>query len=165
MQIRELKREELLIIRCLAHEIWPITFAEILSPPQIEYMLNWMYSEEKLTEQFDNGHHFFGGFINGEAVGFMGIEPHFPSAHSIKIHKLYVQPTLHGHGYGKAFIEQAKKEALKNECTSLILNVNRFNNAVQFYQYLGFTIIKEENIDIGDGYLMEDYVMEYRREY
>jgi GNAT superfamily N-acetyltransferase len=69
---------------------------------------------------------------------------------------------LHGHGYGKAFIERAKMEALKNECTSLILNVNRFNKAVQFYQYLEFTIIKEENIDIGDGYLMEDYVMEQK---
>jgi hypothetical protein len=42
------------------------------------------------------------------------------------------------------------------------LNVNRFNKAVQFYQYLEFTIIKEENIDIGDGYLMEDYVMEQK---
>ena len=56
--------------------------------------------------------------------------------------------------------QQAKKEALKNECTSLILNVNRFNNAVQFYQHLGFRIVKEENIDIGNGYLMEDYVMD-----
>ena len=162
MQIRELKREELPIITRLAHEIWPIAFAEILSPPQIEYMLNWMYSQEKFTEQFDNGHYFFGGFINDKAVGFMGIEPHFPTAHSLKIHKLYVLPTLHGHGYGKAFIEQAKTEATKNECTSLVLNVNRFNKAVQFYQHLGYTIIKEENIDIGDGYLMEDHVMELK---
>jgi GNAT superfamily N-acetyltransferase len=162
MQIRELQREELPTITDLAHEIWPIAFAEILSPPQIDYMLNWMYSQEKLTEQFDNGHHFFGGFINDKAVGFMGIEPHFPTAHSLKIHKLYVLPTLQGQGYGKSFIEQAKTEAMKNECTSLVLNVNRFNKAVQFYQYLEFTIIKEENIDIGDGYLMEDYVMEQK---
>jgi GNAT superfamily N-acetyltransferase len=162
MQIRELQREELLIITDLAHEIWPIAFAEILAPPQIDYMLNWMYSEDKLVEQFDNGHHFFGGFFNGDAVGFMGIEPHFPSAHSIKIHKLYVLPTLQGQGYGKSFIEQAKMEALKKECTSLILNVNRFNKAVQFYKHLGFSIVKEEDIDIGNGYLMEDYVMEQK---
>ena len=162
MEIRELQREELPIITRLAHEIWPITFARILSPQQITYMLNWMYSQEKLTEQFDKGHQFYGGFIDEVAVGFMGIEPHFPTTHSLKIHKLYVQPTLHGQGYGKAFIEVAKKEAIKNKFTSLILNVNRFNNAVQFYQHLGFRIIKEENIDIGNGYLMEDYVMEMK---
>ena len=39
------------------------------------------------------------------------------------------------------------------------LNVNRQNNAVDFYKRLGFTILKEVDIPIGKGYFMNDYVM------
>jgi hypothetical protein len=38
--------------------------------------------------------------------------------------------------------------------------VNRFNTALGFYKRIGFSIVTEENIDIGQGYWMEDYVME-----
>jgi ribosomal protein S18 acetylase RimI-like enzyme len=41
----------------------------------------------------------------------------------------------------------------------LELNVNRYNKARQFYEKLGFTVIKEEDIDIGEGFFMNDYVM------
>jgi ribosomal protein S18 acetylase RimI-like enzyme len=44
--------------------------------------------------------------------------------------------------------------------TSLLLNVNRNNPTKGFYEKLGFTVIKEEDIDIGNGYFMNDYVME-----
>jgi len=44
--------------------------------------------------------------------------------------------------------------------SSLQLNVNRNNNAKVFYEKIGFAVIKEEDIDIGNGYLMNDYVME-----
>ena len=47
-----------------------------------------------------------------------------------------------------------------NNIIALTLNVNRFNKAIDFYLKNGFKIIKEENIEIGNGFLMEDYVME-----
>jgi hypothetical protein len=41
----------------------------------------------------------------------------------------------------------------------VFLNVNKYNKAKFFYEKLGFTITKEEVIDIGNDYVMDDYVM------
>ena len=56
--------------------------------------------------------------------------------------------------------EKFRKFALENNSASVILNVNRFNKALSFYERMGFKVIDEVNIEIGNGYLMEDYVME-----
>jgi ribosomal protein S18 acetylase RimI-like enzyme len=42
---------------------------------------------------------------------------------------------------------------------NLLLNVNRENPALGFYKKKGFEVIKTEDIDIGNGYFMNDYVM------
>jgi ribosomal protein S18 acetylase RimI-like enzyme len=68
-------------------------------------------------------------------------------------------PETQGKGIGKKVIEKIEKLALENHSTALSLNVNRFNSALNFYKKTGFEIINEVNIDIGKGYLMEDYVM------
>jgi ribosomal protein S18 acetylase RimI-like enzyme len=72
---------------------------------------------------------------------------------------LYVIPESQGLGVGKQLIEKSKEVALNNGLKSVVLNVNRFNNAVDFYKRLDFIVVKEEDIEIGNGYLMEDYVM------
>ena len=46
-----------------------------------------------------------------------------------------------------------------HNATDLELNVNRYNKARQFYETIGFVVVKEEDIDIGSGYFMNDYVM------
>ena len=40
----------------------------------------------------------------------------------------------------------------------LDLNVNRHNQAQEFYKKLGFKIIREEDVPVGQ-YFMNDYVM------
>jgi ribosomal protein S18 acetylase RimI-like enzyme len=62
-------------------------------------------------------------------------------------------------GIGKKLIEFVKKIANQSDMEGLLLNVNRFNKAVDFYKAIGFRVLYEENIDIGNGYLMEDFVM------
>jgi hypothetical protein len=52
--------------------------------------------------------------------------------------------------------------AIENHSTALSLNVNRFYKACAFYHKKGSEIIKEVDIEIGHGYLMEDYVTEKR---
>lgn len=158
-EIRLLEKGELQIVHELAHAIWPSTFKEILSPEQITYMLNWMYRLEKLESQLDEGHQFFILEEEGNPLGFMGIEQ--ISRELVKVHKVYILPNQQGKGLGKKmfqFLENLFPEA------NLTLNVNRFNKATQFYMQLGFKISKEENIDIGNGYLMEDYVLVKNRE-
>ena len=160
MPIRAIDSSEVTIIRELAHQIWPHTFGEILSKEQIAYMLNWMYSLETLSKQLSEGHHFFLYEEHGVPLGFMGIE--LFDDFSVKIHKLYVSPDMQGTGIGKTFIAFVKTWANEHGALAVFLNVNRFNKAVYFYKHIGMAIIKTEDIDIGNGFLMEDYVMELK---
>lgn len=158
--IRLLQRDELHLVQEIAYATWPSTFSDILSVEQIEYMLNWMYNNQQLVENLDKGHEFYGFFENDKILGFMEVEAFIQASTALKIHKLYVLPSLQGSGIGGQLILQAITCAKVHINNSVILNVNRFNKAVTFYQKLGFTILKEEDISIGDGFLMEDYVMQ-----
>lgn len=159
MIIRALNRNELIVVQEIAHLTWPDTFKDILSKDQIEYMLNWMYDLKQLEFQFDNGHLFFVAEHEGKPAGFIGIQPNHPEKGITKIHKIYILPSMQGMGIGKKLIEHVVDLSRQSNILNLQLNVNRFNNAVHFYKSQGFEILYEENIDIGNGYLMEDFVM------
>ena len=159
MNIRALKQDELSIVHEIAHATWPDTFKDILSQEQIQYMLNWMYDLKQLENQFNQGHQFYVAVLDGKSVGFIGIEPNYPEKGITKIHKIYILPNQQGLGIGKKLIEYVKELSIQSEMKGLLLNVNRFNKAVDFYKAIGFNIVFEENIDIGNGYLMEDFVM------
>lgn len=159
MNIRALKQDELSIVHEIAHATWPDTFKDILSQEQIQYMLNWMYDLKQLENQFNQGHQFYVAELEEMPVGFIGIEPNYPEKGITKIHKIYILPNKQGLGIGKKLIEYVKELSIQSEMEGLLLNVNRFNKAVDFYNAIGFYIVFEENIDIGNGFLMEDYVM------
>ncbi len=155
-------KEELIHVQSIAQRTWPDTFGEILSPEQIEYMLSWMYSLETLEQQASDGYLFFLAEENGEKLGFTGIEVNQVPGKT-KIHKIYILPTAQGKGIGKLLIKKVKEIALANDQASLLLNVNKYNQgAITFYEYLGFVKIDEEVIDIGNGYVMDDYVFELK---
>jgi ribosomal protein S18 acetylase RimI-like enzyme len=159
MTARLLKKQELSLVRAIAHETWPHTFAEILSPEQISYMLDWMYNLETLGQQIDNGHLFYIVEKDRKAIGFLGIQPNFPETGKLKIHKLYVLPKAQGLGAGKLLIDIAINQAIDLKQEVVTLNVNKYNKAVEFYSHCGFKIAYDEVIDIGNGFIMDDYVM------
>jgi ribosomal protein S18 acetylase RimI-like enzyme len=78
----------------------------------------------------------------------------------VKLHKIYVDPSLHGKGIGKSMLQFIMHEMSLKEVNYLELNVNRQNTAIGFYKKLGFNIIAEEDISIGNGFFMNDYVMQ-----
>jgi len=159
--ISEAALEDLKIIQEIAHTTWPITYGEILSKEQLDYMLDLIYSDEALTTQFHKKEQLFYLISENEiTLGFIGIEHNYKEEVVTRIHKIYLLPETQGKGIGKTVIDEIEKLALENNSKALSLNVNRFNLALGFYQKVGFEIIDEVNIDIGNGYLMEDYVME-----
>lgn len=160
IEIKQLNSDDVMIVNHLAHEIWPLTFKDILSKDQISYMLDWMYSIDTLQEQVQTGYLYYLLTLDGIPTGFLGLEPNFPDQNQLRIHKLYVKPNAHKKGLGRSLINQAIDIAFDLDQTSLHLNVNKFNPAVDFYKHIGFKVLKEEDIDIGKGYLMEDFVME-----
>lgn len=149
------------IIRSIAYRTWPETFESILTPDQIMYMLEQMYSIESLKDQTQNkGHQFIVVKIGPDYYGFSSIEPNYSAQPQTKIHKIYVLPEAQGKGIGKALFAEITKRALQAGNQKLLLNVNRNNKATHFYQGIGFSIVDTEDIDIGNGYFMNDFVME-----
>ncbi len=160
MQIRRAALEDFEIIYNLAINTWHVTYEKILSAEQMDYMLDMMYSLEAVTDQIlVKGHHFILLSEDDKYLGFASYELNYLSGVT-KLHKLYVLPETQGRGAGRLLMAEIEKTAKKNGNTTLSLNVNRYNNAINFYLKNGYTKVKEEDINIGNGYLMEDYVME-----
>ena len=149
-------------IHQLAVEIWPDTYRAILTNEQIEYMMDMMYSKKVLFQSIEtNEQEFYLLIENEKAIGFIAIKKlEIPS--TIKLNKIYILRSNQGKGYGKLLIDFTI-DLCKNIGADLLqLNVNRNNPALSFYQKLGFKIIKEENILIGKGYFMDDYIMQMK---
>jgi ribosomal protein S18 acetylase RimI-like enzyme len=152
-------KEQLQVVADLANAIWPVAYATILSKEQLHYMLDKFYNLEALQKQLENEQVFYlAQNENQEFVGFVAYEINC-EPNKTKIHKIYVLPETQGIGIGKQLFNLVKNKAQENQQTAIFLNVNKYNNAQKFYQKLGFTITKEEVIDIGNGYVMDDYVM------
>ncbi|MFT5779573.1 MAG: N-acetylglutamate synthase-like GNAT family acetyltransferase [Crocinitomicaceae bacterium] len=157
--IKQLTKDDIIIVHQLAKDIWPDVYKDIISKDQIDYMLEWMYNVNTLTEQVQIGYLYYMVTHHGVPKGFVGLEPNFPQAGTLRMHKLYVNIEDQGAGLGKALLEKSIEVANQLDLATINLNVNRFNKAVDFYKYSGFEVVEEVNINIGKGYLMEDYVM------
>lgn len=158
--ISEAGLSDIKIIQEITNITWPITYGEILTKEQLDYMLGLFYSEEALAKQIENKEQLFYLISDSDStIGFIGIEHNYNNEALTKIHKIYLLPETQGKGYGKIVFESIEKLALENNSTALLLNVNRFNTALNFYKKLGFEIKETVDIEIGNGYLMEDYVM------
>lgn len=160
-QIIKATEAEFPIIRSIAFKTWPVTFGSILSEAQIDYMLEMMYSIPSLTEQVNQKNHYFLLFREGnEYLGYASYELNYKGQDKTKIHKIYVVPEGQGKGVGRQLMDTIKDIALQHNNNKLALNVNRDNKAIQFYEAIGFSKVGQEDIDIGNGFLMEDAVME-----
>ncbi len=160
MKLTVLKIEQLPIVIDLTKKIWPVAYGEILSKAQLDYMIDKFYNETALRELMQKGHVFYlAQDENEKFVGFVSYEIN-SEPNKTKIHKIYVLPETQGTGLGREFFELVKEKAIENQQNAIFLNVNKFNNAIHFYIKLGFTKVKDEVIDIGNGYVMDDYVME-----
>ncbi|MFN3874658.1 MAG: GNAT family N-acetyltransferase [Flavobacteriales bacterium] len=148
-------------IRAIAHAAWPVAYGSILSPDQLAYMLDLMYSERALHEQMHvKGHRFI--LIDGhraQPVGFAGFEHRYGGKPCTRLHKLYVLPAVKGTGKGAALLAAVEAASRAAGDAFIELNVNRFNPTKGWYLRKGFVIERDEVIDIGHGYVMDDHVM------
>jgi GNAT superfamily N-acetyltransferase len=161
------------LIRSISERTWPSTYGHIISQEQINFMLDWMYSDDSLEKQMNTGCAFYIASIkdsnfdnvsnasnvdNGDwdAVGFCSVSQE-DGAH--KLNKLYVLPSAQGTGTGKALLNKSIEVAKAAGSSSLFLQVNKLNTAYTFYLKQGFVKEAEFKFDIGNGFYMDDYVM------
>lgn len=156
--LRKATDEDILLIKELVVQVWPQTYANILSAEQIEYMMELMYSEAALHQQMQDNHQFLIVYNSGIPIGFASYSEIVPTI--FKLHKIYLLQTQQGRGTGRTVIEEIIKEIAAKGATSLILNVNRNNAAKSFYEKIGFEVIRVEDVPIGNGFYMNDYIME-----
>lgn len=160
--IRRASVEDIPLIRKMAEVVFPDTYRTILSPEQLEYMMDMMYSEANLLRQMtDEGNVFFidenRGYASVRPDGMM--EDGRPRFH---LEKIYVMPQCQKTGLGRQLFETVKAEASQmaaHRPYRLELNVNRNNPALQFYQHLGMFKARQGDFPIGNGYYMNDYIM------
>lgn len=159
--ISEATAEDFPIIQKVAYETWPITYGNILSKEQLDYMLEKFYSEKALRKDvIEKSHRFLLIKEENETLGFASYEHQYQKNQLTRMHKLYVIPTAQGKGVGKLLLAEVERLAKENQSKTVSLNVNRFNNAYDFYLKNSYKKIQEIDISIGEGFLMEDYVME-----
>jgi GNAT superfamily N-acetyltransferase len=144
----------------LAGVIWRASYPGIISREQIEFMLAHMYGPETLRDEIlTQGIHFYRLLLNQRFCGFASLGP-TQAAGVMKLHKLYLMPDLHGRGYGSRLLTHCAAEARRLGARRLILAVNKGNaRAIAAYQRNGFAVAESVVTDIGNGFVMDDYIM------
>jgi GNAT superfamily N-acetyltransferase len=157
--IAEVNKNAIGEIRQIAYATWPVSYKEMISSSQIDYMLEMMYSEQSLREQFANGVRFLIASIDGKPAGFAGVVPKEDSKDIWRLEKLYVLPASQSKGLGKLLLDEVIKMVSEAGAGILELNVNRNNRALQFYRNMGFEIHEKVDLAIGGGFFMNDYIL------
>jgi ribosomal protein S18 acetylase RimI-like enzyme len=153
--------DELAAIARLAHEIWYEHYVPLIGKAQVDYMVPKFQSAAAMLEQVRSGYEYFMLQQDGALVGYLAVQPQ-PETARLFISKLYLHGNARGRGTGRVAMEFIEKTAGQRGLGLLWLTVNKGNPAVQAYQRLGFQIAEAIVIDIGNGYVMDDFRMEKR---
>jgi GNAT superfamily N-acetyltransferase len=168
MTVRRAAREDIPLIRSMADVAFRDTYRDILSPDQMDYMLDWMYSETSLERQMgSDGHiYFIAESDEGEPFSYFSVQPlgrQEDDAYLFEFQKLYLLPEWRGKGLGGKlfnYVLQFAKDAAEGQPCRIQLHVNRYNSrAVAMYRHYGMEVLVEADFPIGKGYYMNDYVM------
>ena len=147
----------------LAGVIWRKHYPGIITPEQIEYMLALGYSREALRRFIvEEGAGLDLAYVANRLAGFAA---YYRADHhdELKLDKLYVHQDYHGRGVGSRLIARVEAMATTQGRPTLILNVNKHNAlAIRAYERNGFAVRESVVVDIGGGFLMDDYVMAKR---
>ena len=157
--IRKATTEDAETVQQLAEKIWWPTYGPILTETQIRYMLDNIYDLNSIRTQIANGVQTYLLLYEDEIpTGFASYSLRQENKDVYKLHKLYCLVETKGKGYGKLLLKEVERKVLDAGKTILELNVNKYNPAKRFYEHMGYAVIYEEDIPIGD-YWMNDYVM------
>ncbi|GAE15476.1 GNAT family N-acetyltransferase [Bacteroides pyogenes] len=159
--IRKATTEDCFLIHQMAKQVFPSTYQNILSSGQIDYMMEWMYAPDHIYKQMqEQGHLYFIAYNSGIPCGYGSIVQEEESIFHLQ--KLYVLPSFQGMNCGSFLFKEIIryiKDLHPGHCR-LRLNVNRYNKAIKFYERMEMKKIAEGDFPIGNGYYMNDYIME-----
>ncbi len=151
--------EHLPEIIALAGIVWRAHYPGIISPDQIDYMLGRIYDVAVMRRELDSGIVYDRLLVDDELRAFSSYGA-TSAPGEMKVHKLYVHPNFQRRGLGSRLLAHAQIAARQRGFTTMLLAVNKRNEkAIAAYLKNGFTIRESVIVDIGGGFVMDDYVM------
>ena len=155
----------------MAGEIWRGYWPSIIGEAQTEYMVKKFQSFEAVTRDMAEHDYEYWFLVATEEdedgieksiVGFTGGHNE-PETNRFFISKIYLTPESRGHGYARRTIEFYEDLCFVRGHDAMYLTVNKHNDlGIRAYKGTGFQIIDSVETDIGEGFIMDDYVMEKR---
>lgn len=152
--------DDLVEIANLAHEIWNECFVDIITQGQIDYMVERFQSLEAMENQVKNDNYtYFGVFLEDDLCGYIGVKE---EEDRLFLSKLYLHSDYRGKGIASQMLQRVFDEGRRLAKNSVYLTVNKHNTqAIEVYLAKGFKITDIVVTDIGEGYVMDDYIFEY----
>jgi ribosomal protein S18 acetylase RimI-like enzyme len=161
--IRPLEPRDFAKVAALARTIWLAHYTAIITKAQIEYMLGGRFTPDNLSRYLGANDRWMEVLErNGELIGYCSYAL-TPTPGEMKLEQLYLIPDLHGRGLGKLMLDHVERRSVALGCSVLMLTVNKQNDkALKAYRRAAFSVRAEIVVDIGQGYVMDDYIMEKR---
>lgn len=159
--------EQLATTAALAREIWYEFYVPLIGRPQVDYMVDKFQNARAMQAQIAQGYEYFlvrqTDSTDREAdagvdIGYCAVQEQ--PGRVMFLSKFYLHHAARGSGTGRRCMEFIEGLARRRELSLLWLTVNKGNPSVQAYQRLGFKIAAELVMDIGGGFVMDDYRME-----
>ena len=143
----------------LASKIWHEYFTSLLTAEQIDYMVDKFQSEHAMKDQMQNqNYEYYFLEVDGQIVGYTGIKP---EDDKLFLSKLYIQKEYRKKGYSHLMFDFIIDLCKKRKLKSVYLTVNKYNDgSIAVYNKKGFKNIRSQVTDIGNGFVMDDYVFE-----
>ena len=159
IDIRPIAPDDVPAIANLARTTWLDAYTGIISPEQIEYMLAQRYDHTRLRADTEDPQKWLiQAYLDDTLAGFAACEIY---KGEFKLDKLYIHPNMQRRGIGAALVDHATTLARKQGLSSMILAVNKKNEqAIRAYTRYGFHVRDKTTIDIGNGFVMDDFIME-----
>ena len=152
--------QDVQLIRQLAEQTFHVTYLPLQPKDKVDYLFDLMYNTSSLTSQMNKGQQFILAKDETGYLGYASYEINYKDQGKTKIHKIYIMPTAQGKGVGKELVNYIGGIAGQNKNTIVLLDVFRHNPAVQFYEKMGFKKVGEQITEVGNGFVMDDFVME-----
>jgi ribosomal protein S18 acetylase RimI-like enzyme len=155
---RQARREDIAEIQRLARCIWDEAYRELLSKEQIEYMLRMMYSERVIREELQRGTVWELIVADGTPCGYLSYG--LSEDNSVKLFKIYIGNAFRATGIAPTCLSRVKEYAARKGRGYVFLTVNKHNKrAIRSYEKNGFAITASVVTHIGQGFVMDDYIM------
>ena len=163
MEIKKVKYlPELRRVAELADEIWHECFVDIISEGQIDYMVEKFQSLDAMIRQIEEqSYSYFAVYDGDDLCGYIAVKPEQDDRFFLS--KLYLRADKRGQGIVFAMLARVFDEARRAGKSSVYLTVNKHNDrAIAVYKRTGFVITDEVVTDIGNGYVMDDFIFTYK---